>query len=82
MPTPTHTVKINLPGGIVPAGDLLTILEVAEAAEVEHIRFGHRQQLLFTVAAGQRRGLRKPWPRPISCAKLMPTCTPTSAAPT
>jgi len=57
MPPQTHIIKINLPGGIVPAGDLLTILEVAEAAEVEHIRFGHRQQLLFTVAAGQRRGL-------------------------
>ena len=52
-----HTVKINFPGGIVPAGDLLVVLEAAEAAGVEHIQFGHRQQLLFEVEAGQRRGL-------------------------
>ncbi len=57
MPPQTHLVKINLSGGIVPAGDLLTILEAAERAEVEHVQFGHRQQLLFTVAAAQRRGL-------------------------
>jgi rubredoxin len=57
MPPQTHTVKINLPGGIVPAGDLLTILEAAEAAEVEHIQFGNRQQLLFTVATAHRRAL-------------------------
>ncbi|RYY16219.1 MAG: rubredoxin, partial [Cytophagaceae bacterium] len=53
----THTIKINLPGGIVPAGDLLTILEAAEAAEVEHVQLGNRQQLLFEVAAEHRRGL-------------------------
>jgi len=52
-----HLVKINLPGGLVSAGDLLTILEAAERAEVEHLQIGNRQQLLFTVGAGQRRGL-------------------------
>jgi rubredoxin len=57
MSRPLHPVKINLPGGLVSAGDLLTILEAAERAEVEHVQFGHRQQLLFSVADAQRRGL-------------------------
>ena len=52
-----NTVKINLPGGIASAGDLLTILEAAELAEVEHIQFGNRQQLLVEVAPELRRGL-------------------------
>jgi rubredoxin len=52
-----HSVKINLPGGIVSAGDLLTILEAAEEAEVEHVQFGNRQQLLFGVADEHRRDL-------------------------
>lgn len=46
-----HTVKINLPGGIVSAGNLYLILQAAEAAAVSHIRFGNRQQLFFSVAA-------------------------------
>jgi rubredoxin len=53
----THLVKINLPGGIVSAGDLLTILEAAERAQVEQVQFGNRQQLFFTVGAAYRRGL-------------------------
>jgi rubredoxin len=57
MPSPSHAVKINLPGGIVSAGDLLTILEAAEEAEVEHVQFGNRQQLLFGVADEHRRDL-------------------------
>jgi rubredoxin len=57
MPTSTHTIKVNLPGGIVPAGDLLTILEAAEQAEVEYVQFGNRQELLFTVEAAHRRSL-------------------------
>jgi len=57
MPFPLHSVKINLPGGIVSAGDLLTILEAAEEAEVEHVQFGNRQQLLFSVADTHRRDL-------------------------
>jgi len=54
-----HLVKINLPGGIVPAGDLLTILEAAERAEVEHVQLGHRQQLLFEVGAAHHRTLAR-----------------------
>jgi len=53
----THLIKINLPGGIVSAGDLLTILEAAERARVEQVQFGNRQQLFFTVEAAQRRAL-------------------------
>lgn len=44
------TIKINLTGGIVSAGDLYDILNAAEKAGVEHIRFGNRQQLYFKVA--------------------------------
>ncbi|MGI4733564.1 MAG: rubredoxin [Janthinobacterium lividum] len=58
MSPPTYSsIKINLPGGLVSAGDLLIMLEAAEQAEVEHVQFGNRQQLLFEVAAEQRRGL-------------------------
>ncbi len=57
MLSQTHTVKVNLPGGIVSAGDLLTLLEVAERAEVEYVQFGNRQELLFTIEAAQRRSL-------------------------
>ena len=38
-------IKINLPGGIASAGDLLTIMEAAEKAKVEEVQFGIRQQL-------------------------------------
>ena len=38
-------IKINLPGGIASAGDLLAILEAAEKAKVEDVQFGIRQQL-------------------------------------
>ena len=38
-------IKINLPGGIVSAGDLLAILEAAEKAKVQEVQFGIRQQL-------------------------------------
>lgn len=44
-----HMVKINLPGGIVPAGELLDILTAAQNANVTQVRFGNRQQLLFEV---------------------------------
>ncbi|GAB3637008.1 hypothetical protein GCM10027422_25980 [Hymenobacter arcticus] len=52
-----NAVKINLPGGIASAGDLLTILEAAQQAGVEHVQIGTRQQLLLEVATEQRRGL-------------------------
>jgi rubredoxin len=48
-----HIVKINLPGGIVPAGELLDILNVVQTAGVNHVRFGNRQQLLFEVGAAE-----------------------------
>jgi len=59
MPPKTHIFKINLPGGIVSAGDLLAILDAAENAEVEHIQFGNRQQILFTVADEKKRSLQQ-----------------------
>jgi rubredoxin len=45
-----HLIKINLPGGIVSAGDLYEILLIAENSGARHIRFGNRQQLYFTIA--------------------------------
>jgi rubredoxin len=46
-----HRIKINFRGGIVPAGELLDILNIAESAGVTAVRFGNRQQLIFNVAA-------------------------------
>src|SRR3954466_13972556 len=46
-----HLIKINLPGGVISAGDLYEILIIAEKAEAKHIRLGNRQQLYFTIAA-------------------------------
>lgn len=45
-----HIVRINLPGGIVSAGDLYAIAEATEKAKVTHIQFGTRQQLFCKVA--------------------------------
>jgi rubredoxin len=45
-----HIVKINLPGGIIAAGDLYTIVEAAERAKVTDMQFGARQQLYCKVA--------------------------------
>lgn len=42
-----HTIKINLPGGVVAAGDMLEILEAAQKAGICHVRFGTRQQLFI-----------------------------------
>jgi len=47
-----HLIKINLPGGFVSAGDLYEILLIAENAGAQHIRFGNRQQLYFTIDEG------------------------------
>ncbi|WP_345157838.1 rubredoxin [Pontibacter saemangeumensis] len=44
-----NLVKINLPGGMVSAGDLYGILDAAEKAGVENVRFGNRQQIIFYV---------------------------------
>ncbi|HEY4107767.1 rubredoxin [Puia sp.] len=45
-----YIVKINLPGGIVAAGDLYPIVEAAERARVEEMQLGSRQQLFCKVA--------------------------------
>ena len=45
-----YIVKINLPGGIVAAGDLYAIAEAAGRARVEDMQFGARQQLFCKVA--------------------------------
>ncbi|HEY4336486.1 MAG TPA: rubredoxin, partial [Puia sp.] len=45
-----YLVKINLPGGIVAAGDLYSIVEAAERARVEDMQLGSRQQLFVKVA--------------------------------
>lgn len=47
--TISHTIKINLTGGIVSPGDLFTILEQAERCGVRNVHIGNRQQLLFTI---------------------------------
>ncbi len=43
------TLKINLKGGIVSPSWLLSVLEIAEKAGVENVRFGARQQLLLDI---------------------------------
>jgi rubredoxin len=45
-----YIVKINLPGGIVGAGDLYAIVEAAERARVGEMQLGTRQQLFCKVA--------------------------------
>jgi rubredoxin len=45
-----NIVKINLSGGIVSTGDLLSIVKAAESAQAKDIKFGTRQQLYLTVA--------------------------------
>ena len=60
MPTPDSALSVlavNLPGGIIPAGDLLAILAAAEAAGVEQVQFGHRQQLLLAVEPARCKAL-------------------------
>jgi hypothetical protein len=42
-------IKVNLPGGVVAAGDLYEILVLAQNAGAKHVRFGNRQQLYFEV---------------------------------
>ncbi|WP_448699286.1 rubredoxin [Mucilaginibacter sp. AW1-3] len=54
----TYMIKINLPGGIVPAGELLDILTIVQNVGVETVRFGNRQQLLFSVAATELEELK------------------------
>ncbi|MEB0261914.1 MULTISPECIES: rubredoxin domain-containing protein [unclassified Mucilaginibacter] len=46
-------IKINLPGGVVAAGDLYEILVLAQNAGATQIRFGNRQQLYFEIDASE-----------------------------
>lgn len=48
-----HIIKVNLPGGIVAAGDLLDILKAAEKAGIKHVSLGNRQQLFLSAAPEQ-----------------------------
>src|SRR3569833_1088980 len=45
-----YTVKINLPGGIISAGELYAIVMAAERARVANMQLGTRQQLFCKVA--------------------------------
>ncbi len=45
----TYCVKINLPGGVISAGDLYEILQIAENAGANEISVGNRQQLYFCI---------------------------------
>jgi rubredoxin len=44
-------IKINMPGGILSAGDFYEILLIAQKAGAHHIRLGNRQQLYFNAEA-------------------------------
>ena len=44
-----NTIKINLPGGAIAAGELMQIVAAAEENRVGNIRFGSRQQLYLDV---------------------------------
>ena len=43
------TIKINLTGGVISAGDLMQIISEADKARVDKIQFGSRQQLYIDV---------------------------------
>ncbi|WP_207425549.1 rubredoxin domain-containing protein [Pedobacter sp. SYSU D00535] len=45
-----YIIKVNLPGGIVAAGDLLEILKAAEKAGITKVSLGNRQQLFLNVS--------------------------------
>jgi rubredoxin len=47
----TYCIKVNLPGGVVSAGDLYELLLIAENAGASAIRIGNRQQLFFCIEA-------------------------------
>ena len=52
METKTYCIKVNLPGGVISAGDLYELLLIAENAGAKAIRIGNRQQLFFCIEAG------------------------------
>ncbi|RYZ96840.1 MAG: rubredoxin [Sphingobacteriaceae bacterium] len=45
----SHTVKVNLRGGVASAGDLYEILTMAEKSGSDDVYFGTRQQLYFNI---------------------------------
>jgi rubredoxin len=47
----TFCIKVNLPGGVVSAGDMYEILLIAENAGVDAVSIGNRQQLYFNISA-------------------------------
>lgn len=49
----TYCIKVNLPGGVVSAGDLYELLLIAENAGASAIRIGNRQQLFFCIEANR-----------------------------
>jgi len=49
----TCCIKVNLPGGVISAGDLYELLLIAENAGAQAIRIGNRQQLFFCIDAGR-----------------------------
>lgn len=53
----TYCVKVNLPGGVVSAGDMFEILIIAAKAGATDISIGNRQQLYFDISADLLDGL-------------------------
>jgi rubredoxin len=49
----TYCIKINLPGGVVSAGDMYEILLIASNAGASTISIGNRQQMFFCIDAGR-----------------------------
>jgi len=49
----TVCIKVNLPGGVVSAGDLYELLDIAEQAGANAISIGNRQQLYFNIDASR-----------------------------
>lgn len=54
----TCCIKVNLPGGVISAGDLYELLLIAENAGAQAIRIGNRQQLFFCIDVGQLEDLQ------------------------
>lgn len=46
----TYCIKVNLPGGVVSAGDMYEILLIAENAGADTVSIGNRQQLYFNIS--------------------------------
>ena len=53
-----HYIKINLPGGIVAAGDLHAWMEAAERCGVDQVQFGNRQHLFCRADSSSEKEFR------------------------